>query len=164
QGTKLSQEFVIDAPGDGELAARAWAEVAVASLQALNDPKLDPVITAYCQRYGIGSRCASFLVLENENDYKRLNLEEERGRRLPGYRLLDLGQAAEAVRLFQRVQRQRPFEPHSYRDLARSLEECERYGAAAVQYEIVLAGKWHSRFRDDLKTVVCEEYARMMQE
>ena len=45
------------------------------------------------------------------------------------------------------MQRQRPFEPHSYRDLARSLEESGKYGLAAVQYEIVLAGTWHNRFQ-----------------
>src|SRR5205823_7439008 len=84
--------------------------------------------------------------------------------RLVGYRLLDMGQAAHAARLFQRVQRQRPFEPHSYRDLARSLEESGKYGLAAVQYEILLAGTWHSRFHESLKQVAQEEYARMMQE
>jgi hypothetical protein len=294
QGQPFSQEFVLDAEGSGELAVRGWAEVAVASLQALNDPKLEAVITAYCQRYGIGSRSASFLVLEDEADFKRLNLEEERGRTLPGdlgvqlnelwanlardvsprqlltnfldriesrvnvrqgangehvrkllellsdsdfaiptisreatlrysrdvpaayrdgvtadrrdvhpyltearrradvgdvagavrvlssiieelpargdalrlvgYRLLDLDQPAEAVGLFQRVQQQRPFEPHSYRDLARSLEECGRLGLAALQYEIVLAGTWDARFRNDIKVVAQEEYARMMQQ
>ena len=56
-------------------------------------------------------------------------------------------QPAQAARLFQQVQRQRPFEPHSYRDLARSLEESGLYGLAAIQYEIVLAGTWHSRFQ-----------------
>ena len=35
----------------------------------------------------MGSRVASFLVLENESDYKRFNLEEERGKTLTG----DLG-------------------------------------------------------------------------
>ena len=73
--------------------------------------------------------------------------------RLVGYRLLDLKQPAQAARLFEQVQRQRPFEPHSYRDLARSLEETGRFGLAAVQYEIVLAGTWHNRFRDSLKQV-----------
>src|SRR5262249_23995034 len=68
----------------GELAARGWGEVAVASLLALHDPKLDPLVTAYCQQFGIASRAASFLVLENENDYKRLNLEDERGRTVRG--------------------------------------------------------------------------------
>jgi hypothetical protein len=63
------------------------------------------------------------------------------------------------------VQRQRPFEPHSYRDLARSLEDAGRYGLAAMQYEVVLAGTWHQRFHgDSLKEVVREEYAGMMRE
>src|SRR5262249_25132251 len=30
------------------------------------------------------SRVASFLVLENENDYKRFNIEDERGKTVPG--------------------------------------------------------------------------------
>ncbi len=293
-GRNVAEEFPLEVRDGGELAARGWGEVAVASLLALHDPKLDPLVTAYCQQFGIASRAASFLVLENENDYKRLNLEEERGRtvrgdlaefiakawaelgkdasprqllerflkgagkrvnllegpngphvqrmlellkdedfelpnkpvrgeilhrrdvppsyyiererdrqnvttylseaarridrddvdgavralssvievypargdalRLVGYRLLDMGQAAQAARLFQRVQQSRPFEPHSYRDLARSLEESGKYAAAALQYEIVLAGNWDARFRDSLKVVAREEYARMMQD
>jgi hypothetical protein len=293
-GQKFAQEYPIEARGDGELAPRGWGEVAVASLLALNDRKLEGLATAYCQQFGIGSRVASFLILENENDYKRFNLEEERGKtlsgdlakfldelwtalgkpatareqftrflkqvdgrtkllegqngkhvakllallqdadfdipagaiagallrkgdvppayladrdadprdvaaylteakrragagdadgavrvlssvieehpgrgnalRLVGYRLLDLKQPAQAARLFAQVQRQRPFEPHSYRDLARSLEDAGRYGLAAVQYEIVLAGAWHNRFRDSLKQVAREEYAAMMRE
>jgi hypothetical protein len=290
-GQKYAQEYPIEVRGDSELASRGWGEIAVASLLALNDPKLEALATAYCQEFGVGSRVASFLVLENENDYKRFNLEEERGKtlagdlgkfldkawtnlgqlmparesflrflnsvdarvkllsgengahvskllnllkdgdfelpgsmvsgallrrsdvppaylaarerdvsayltearrrtnaqdadgavrvlssiieehpgrddalRLVGYRLLDLKQPAQAARLFGQVQRQRPFEPHSYRDLARSLEESSKYGLAAVQYEIVLAGTWHTRFRDSLKEVVREEYAQMMRE
>jgi tetratricopeptide (TPR) repeat protein len=268
--------------------------VAVASLLALHDDTLDGLVTAYCQQFGIVSRVASFLVLENEADYKRFNLEEERGKavagdlgvfiadlwaqlgkavpagkeferflgqvdrrvnllagpngayikrllallreddfelpegtlagrllhkgdvpagylagrdrdrrnvgvyvqearrraeegdadgavrvlssiieeypgrgdalRLVGYRLLDLKQSAQAARLFQQVQRQRPFEPHSYRDLAHALEAGGKYGLAAINYEVVLAGSWHNRFRQELKTVAEEEYAHMMQE
>lgn len=293
-GEKVAEEYSIDATGNGELAARGWAEIAVASLLALNDPAYDPLVTAYCQQFGIGSRVASFLVLENVNDYKRLNLEEERGKtfqgdlgtflddlwknlgkvvsartaflrflakvdpkvkllggangvhvqklldllkdgdfempeapidgkllhksdvppkyladrdanrrnvetylnesrrrlaagdaagairvlssvieeypsrgdalRLVGYRLLDLQQPAQAVRLFDRVQRQRPFEPHSYLDLARSLEQSGKYGLAAVQYEIALAGTWHPRFHTSLKDVAREDYGRMMRQ
>jgi hypothetical protein len=293
-GQKFAQEYTVDVGNSGELAARGWAEVAVAGLLALNDPKLDPVVTAYCQEFGIASRVASFLVLENESDYKRLNLQQERGKavagdlgafleeawrglgravgaresfarflggveerlrlagnvggtrvrellarltdkdfelpasdlpgsllaqadvppsylsareadpanvgpylaearrradardtagavralssvvevhpgrtdalRLVGYRLLDLGQAGPAARLFGQVQRDRPFEPHSYRDLARALEAGGRFGLAALQYEIVLAGTWHPRFRDAFRTVAQEEYAQMMQQ
>jgi hypothetical protein len=293
-GQKFAQEYPIEVRGDGELAPRGWGEIAVASLLALNDPKLEGLATAYCQQFGIGSRAASFLILENENDYKRFNLEEERGKtlsgdlakfldeswtalgkpaspreqfarflkqvdgrtgilgkengthvakllallkdadyelpaapiagallhkqdvppaylaarnadprdvsaylteakwrtadgdadgavrvlssvieehpgrgdalRLVGYRLLDLKQPVQAARLFRQVQRQRPFEPHSYRDLARSLEDAGKYGLAAVQYEVVLAGTWHSRFHDSIKQVAREEYAAMMRE
>jgi len=84
--------------------------------------------------------------------------------RLVGYRLLDMQQPAQAAQLFRQVQRDRPFEPHSYRDLARSLEDCGKYGLAALQYEIALAGDWHNRFHADLKTVMREEYAHMMRE
>src|SRR5262249_12076315 len=59
------------------------------------------------------------------------------GLRLVGYRLLDLGQPGPAARLFGQVQRDRPFEPHSHRDLARALEGGGRYGLAALQYEVV---------------------------
>src|SRR5262249_21312604 len=87
QGEKMTQSFSLECGSSSETAARAWAEVAVGSLLALNDPKLDPLVTAYCQQYSVASRVASFLVLENENDYKRLNLEEERGKTVNG----DLG-------------------------------------------------------------------------
>jgi hypothetical protein len=293
-GKKYAQEVPLGITSAGELAARGWAETAVASLLALNDAKLDGLVTAYCQQYGIASRVASFLVLENDADYKRFNLDDERGRtvagdmgrfledawhklgeiapareafvqflnriegrvhllggpngmhvqkllatlqdkdfelpdsqvagavlrkadvspaylvardrdrrdvhpfltesrrranagdvdgavrvlssiveehqgrsdalRLVGYRLLDLKRADLAARLFTQVERQRPFEPHSYRDLARSLEDCGLYGLAAVQYEILLAGTWHNRFGGSLKMVAQEEYARMMQD
>jgi hypothetical protein len=293
-GKKLVQEYPVEITAAAELAPRAWGEVAVASLLSLNDPKLDGLVTAYCQQFSIGSRVASFLILENEADYKRFNLEEERGKtvagdlgtfleatwkelgktlsprqafehflariepcvnllggaqgehvkkllsllgdadfelpeaqiagsllhrpdvspayltererearnvepyltearrragqkdvdgavrvlssvveqyptrgdalRLVGYRLLDMQQPAHAARLFERVERSRPFEPHSYRDLARSLEECGKHGMAAVQYEIILAGTWHNRFRDSLKDVAAEEYAHLMRE
>jgi hypothetical protein len=82
--------------------------------------------------------------------------------RLVGYRLLDLGEAGQAARLFAQVQHSRPFEPHSYRDLARALESNGQPALAALNYEIVLAGTWHSRFRDSLKQVAREEYAEMM--
>jgi tetratricopeptide (TPR) repeat protein len=295
QGKRKTLKYPLEITGNGELAPRGWAEIAVASLLALNDPKLDDLVTAYCQQFGIGSRVASFLVLENPNDYKRLNLEAERGRTVPGgdlglfleqawqnlgkiegakkafehflekiavrvpllagpnanyvrsllaalddndfalpqpqsggtllhrqdvppeyvaarglnrhdvaayltearrrnnrndvdgavrvlssvieehpgradalrlvgYRLLALNQSGHAARLFRQVMTNRPFEPHSYRDMARSLEDCGKFGLAALQYEIVLAGAWHNRFRESLKGVSQEEYVSMMRQ
>ena len=64
-GQKFAEEYPIEVKPAGELAPRGWAEIAVASLLALNDPKLDELVTAYCQQFGIASRVASFLVLEN---------------------------------------------------------------------------------------------------
>src|SRR5205807_7117916 len=99
-GKKVVQQYPVEVVGTGELAPRGWAEIAVGSLLALHDPKLDDLVTAYCQQFGIGSRVASFLVLENEADYKRLNLQEERGKTLPG----DLGRFLdENWRLLARV-------------------------------------------------------------
>src|SRR5262249_25632475 len=95
-------------------------------------------------------------------------VEEYPGRadalRLVGYRLLTLQQPAHGARLFRQAARNRPFEPHSYRDLARALEECGRFGLAAMYYEILLAGSWHERFHDSLKVVAREEYAQMMRQ
>ena len=84
--------------------------MAVASLLALNDPKLEALVTAYCQQFGIGSRVAAFLVLENETDYKRLNLEEERGKtlarrpgRVPGRAWTGLGRLLPATEQYERL-------------------------------------------------------------
>jgi hypothetical protein len=65
------------------------------------------------------------------------------------------------VSVFDRVREQRPFEPHSYRDLARSLESLGHFGLAALYHEVLLAGRWHGRF-GPMKGVVAEEYVRMM--
>src|SRR5262249_510635 len=83
-GQRVVHEYPLEIKGNAELAARGWAEIAVASLLSLNDPQLDGLVTAYCQQFGIGSRVASLLVLENDNDYNRLNLEEERGETVQG--------------------------------------------------------------------------------
>ena len=82
--------------------------------------------------------------------------------RLVGYRLLSLGQPGPAAHVFDRVRLQRPFEPHAYRDLARSLELSGRFPLAAVQYEVLMGGRWHQRFHDSILVVVRDEYRRML--
>src|SRR5262249_32150968 len=93
-------------------------------------------------------------------------LEEHSGRgdalRLVGYRLLDMEHPAQAAALFARVLRQRPYEPHSFRDLARALEDAGKFPLAALLNEAVLAGEWHERFRGSLRVVTREEYARLL--
>lgn len=292
QGKAFTQSFDLDIGTRGELAPRAWGEMAVASLLSLNEPWTDSLVTAYCQEFNIASRAASFLVLETEADYQRFDITKERERalkksldtyleeawseaaaarslkplygrllyvidartkvlsgkdsdhlrkllgllndedcelpvspvkgevltkktanstyltaratdrrapdayleeaqrrynagdldgavralstiveenagrgdalRLVGYRLLDLKQPAQAAGLFSRVLRSRPFEPHSFRDLARSLEDAGRLPLAGLMYEAVLAGTWHGRFGEALKTVTREEYVRLL--
>ncbi|MBY0228541.1 MAG: hypothetical protein K2W96_04595, partial [Gemmataceae bacterium] len=81
-GKAFEQAFDAAIADGGELAARAWGEVAVASLLSLNDPWTEGLVTAYCQQFGIASRAASFLVLENEAEYKRFGIEEERKERV----------------------------------------------------------------------------------
>lgn len=292
QGEVKELSFPVAANTAGELAPRAWAEIAVNQMLAAGDPDLEPLATAYAQQFRIGSRVTSFLVLEADADYKRFGIDAEAGKlkvadvgrflaariaarvaaltrkqafqrflarvaqrvglersdkaahvqalvelldeaafalprgaapaalpaksvagpaylearekqrrevssyvteaerrrreghafdalralssvvelypgrsdalRLVGYRLLALEEPGYAAGLFDRVRESRPFEPHSYRDLARSLEAAGRPGLAAVYYEIVLAGSWHERFHQSLKVVVLEEYCRMM--
>jgi hypothetical protein len=84
RGEKVRQEFPLEISYNSSLAPRAWGELAVNSLLALHDPGLDSLVTAYCQEFGIACRVASFLVLENETDYKRLDLYQERNKTLTG--------------------------------------------------------------------------------
>jgi hypothetical protein len=288
-GKPFSQRFPLSVTGDGELAPRAWGELAVAGLLASGEPRLEPTAVDLCRRFGIVSRVASFLVLENDADFAKHGIADappampeadigellemvwtaeaqpvgpreaferclrraddrlrllagpegpairsllhllgdvdltlppapvagrlmtaadagdayrnarttdsmlaeakrraEAGRpgeavralsgivearpgrsdvlRTAGYRLLEFGLPSSAAALFAAVQRDRPFEPHSYRDLARSLQDAGKWGWAAVNYEIALAGQWHSRFRDGLPTVVREEYLGLMRQ
>lgn len=81
-----------------------------------------------------------------------------------GYRLFDAKQPGYAVRLFERLQEQRPDDPHAYRDLARAYEDGGMHGLAAIQYEIVLAGTWDNKYAGSFKEVAQEEYAHMMRD
>ena len=112
---------------------------------------------------GGGGNRAAFSSLRALSSLVELNPGRSDALRLVGYRLLAMEQPGLAARLFDDVREQRPFEPHSYRDLARSLEAIGKPGLAAIYYELLLAGKWHNRFGDSLKTVAADEYARMMQ-
>lgn len=60
----------------GELAPRAWAEVAVAQLLETHDEKHEELALALSQHYGIASPRASFLVLESEQAYDKYDLKD----------------------------------------------------------------------------------------
>lgn len=289
-GEARTFRFPLALGGGSELAARALAEIAVAQLLELGDPEPEKLAVALAQRYRIGSRATSFLVLERDQDYVQFGVEEqakalsagdlgeylaarrtawlgpaskaERFRRnlaglefaaagkaevegllgllseadlalptgpdpgprpperslaprgylearnaqprkpdphleeaarragegqaflglralsnlvelfpgrsdagrLAGYRLLSMGLPGPAAQVFESVREGRPFEPHSYRDLARSLELSGNYALAALNYELLLAGAWHARFHDSLAVIARDEYCRLMQE
>lgn len=85
-------------------------------------------------------------------------------RRLAGYRLLDLGQGAQAAQLFQRVQFYCPLDPHAHRDLARVLETVGKLTLAALHYEIVLAGTGTAVPAQAVKQAAREDYARLVRD
>jgi len=60
----------------GELASRAWAEIAVAHLLATHDAELEDLAVALGQHYRVPSRATSFLVLETDAEYEQYALEE----------------------------------------------------------------------------------------
>lgn len=61
----------------GTLAPRAWGELAVSQLLSTHDAALDGIAMAISQRYRIGSRLGSFLILDNPADYTAYDLEDE---------------------------------------------------------------------------------------
>jgi len=58
-------------------APRAWAELFVARLVALEDVKLDNMVVALSQHYRLTNARASMLVLESERDYTRYAIANE---------------------------------------------------------------------------------------
>ncbi len=62
----------------GELASRAWAEIAIAHLLATHDASLEELAVALSQHYRVPSRVTSFLVLETDAEYEQFDLTEER--------------------------------------------------------------------------------------
>ncbi|RME75955.1 MAG: DUF2135 domain-containing protein, partial [Planctomycetota bacterium] len=102
---------------------------------------------------GDSLRCLSTIV--------ELDPEKSESLRLVGYWLLQKRLPSLAIGLFKRVRDKRPFEPHSYRDLAKCYSALGKYGVAAMYYEMVLGGQWHRRF-GLLKHVVRGEYLRMI--
>jgi tetratricopeptide (TPR) repeat protein len=62
---------------DNTFAPRAWAELFVARLLALDDERLDRMVVALSQHYRLANARASLLVLESEGDYTRYAVRDE---------------------------------------------------------------------------------------
>ncbi|MEZ4382937.1 MAG: DUF2135 domain-containing protein [Nannocystaceae bacterium] len=78
-----------------------------------------------------------------------------------GYSILQQGRPAQAYHLFRRVADARPFEPQSYRAMARALERADRPELAIANYEIGLGGRWDARF-GDFETILRYDYVRLL--
>lgn len=76
QGKPLTLTYTIPVETRGDLAPRAWAELAVQQLSELDDPKLTNLIVAYSQHFRIPNKHCSFLVLETDAEYKQYGLED----------------------------------------------------------------------------------------
>ncbi|MCB9882976.1 MAG: hypothetical protein H6834_14415 [Planctomycetes bacterium] len=86
---------------------------------------------------------------------------DSRALRLVGYFLLEWNRPDLARPIFATVLEDRPFEPHAYRDLAKVEQRLGHALPAAVHYETILDGHWHTRF-GSMKLIVKDEYARML--
>ncbi|MCB9640083.1 MAG: VWA domain-containing protein [Myxococcales bacterium] len=92
-----------------------------------------------------------------------LHPSNSRALRLVGYYLTSWGRPDAAASVFLRVLERRSFEPHAFRDLARTMQKLKRYALASALYEVILAGNWHRRF-GEVKTIAREEYALLAYE
>lgn len=63
---RVVQRFPVVIGAEGTLAARGWAELAVASLLALRDPRLEPEAVWLARSFAIPSRVTSFALAPNE--------------------------------------------------------------------------------------------------
>ena len=76
-------------------------------------------------------------------------------------RLFHHDDVARIKALFRRVAAKRPYEPQTYRAMARALERMGKTDLAMAYFEVALAGEWDSRF-GELKTIVTYDYVRML--
>jgi tetratricopeptide (TPR) repeat protein len=76
-----AQEQVLSVPLPREqnslFAPRAWAELFVGRLVALDDERLDRMVVALSQHYRLAHARASMLILESEGDYTRYAVRDE---------------------------------------------------------------------------------------
>ena len=73
---KVAVEVPFDLQPQGQLAPRAWGEIAVAQLLATHDPKLEKLAIALSQHYRLASSVTSYLVLEKDTDYEKYAIYE----------------------------------------------------------------------------------------
>jgi hypothetical protein len=76
-GEEQVTQAALPAESSSVLAARAWAELHVRQLLALDDERLDRMVVALSQAFHLANRSASLLILESEADWQRYDLQDE---------------------------------------------------------------------------------------
>ncbi|WP_338864492.1 DUF2135 domain-containing protein [Myxococcus stipitatus] len=77
-GEERKLEVPLPRNEDSTFAPRAWADLFVARLVAMDDARLDRMVVALSQHYRLANARASLLVLESERDYQRFAIRDER--------------------------------------------------------------------------------------
>ncbi len=78
-----------------------------------------------------------------------------------GFSAMEWNLGGQAYHLFRRVATARPYEPQTYRAMARLLEEMGKADLALAYYEIALTGKWPDRF-GEFRRILGLEYLRFL--
>ncbi|MBL8898236.1 MAG: hypothetical protein JNM84_11440 [Planctomycetes bacterium] len=76
-GTAISVPLALANADRASLAARAWAQMHVEALAARRDLIAERLEIAYAQRFGVATQRTSLLVLENDDDYRRFDVDAE---------------------------------------------------------------------------------------
>lgn len=76
-GGELRRTTVVLNGLESPLAGRAWAELWTRKLLALDDERLDRMVVALSQTFGLANTAASLLILESEADWTRFDLKKE---------------------------------------------------------------------------------------
>jgi hypothetical protein len=77
RGSSVDVTVPVTLTPSGTLAPRAWAEIAVTQILDTHDPALEGVAMALSQRYRLGSRLGSFLILASDAQYTAYDFEDE---------------------------------------------------------------------------------------
>lgn len=77
RGSNVDVTVPVTLTPSGTLAPRAWAEIAVTQILDTHDPALEGVAMALSQRYRLGSRLGSFLILASDAQYTAYDFEDE---------------------------------------------------------------------------------------
>jgi hypothetical protein len=67
-GKKVKHRYPVEVGDDGQLAPRAWGELAVASLLSVRDPSLEPLAATIGRQFRVASRVTSFAYVQDDPD------------------------------------------------------------------------------------------------